>query len=126
MKFIIVTGDRNWNNKKKILDTFNEYKEQFDIKETTVIEGGCRGTDLLSKSIAEKLGYTIKEFPPDWKKYGLAAGPIRNKEMYTYAKENAKIKDIIVFCFHNDLKNSKGTKSMISICKKDLNIIYKN
>ena len=77
----------------------------------------------MSANIAKTLGMTLissKEndnynnpgFPADWKKYGRAAGPIRNKQMLNEGKPD------LVLAFHTNIENSKGTKSMIQIAKK--------
>ena len=50
---------------------------------------------------------TCKVFPADWKKWGKAAGPIRNREMLLYAKERAPV----IVAFWNGI--SSGTRDMI-------------
>jgi hypothetical protein len=48
----------------------------------TLVHGGCSGVDLFCGQYADEvLGWKIKEYPADWKKYGNGAGPIRNKQM---------------------------------------------
>jgi predicted Rossmann-fold nucleotide-binding protein len=46
-----------------------------------VIEGGYSGADKLAKQWAKNNGINVEEYSPDWDKYGLAAGPIRNTQM---------------------------------------------
>ena len=52
-------------------------------------------------------------FKPEWKRYGRAAGPIRNKEMLKYAEEETPI----VVAFWDG--TSRGTKNMISVAQND-------
>lgn len=61
---------------------------------------------------AKRLGLELKVFPADWKKYGRAAGPIKNKEMLEYILEG----DPIVVAFWDG--QSRGTKDMISKAKE--------
>lgn len=54
----------------------------------TIVHGDASGADSMAAWAAEeilkknkKLDIQIEAYPADWKKYGYAAGPIRNKEM---------------------------------------------
>ncbi len=61
------------------------------------------GADGIGEKIAAKNGWKVKPFPANWKKYGRAAGPIRNKDMAIYMTHGIVFWD----------KISRGTKSMI-------------
>lgn len=52
-----------------------------DGSQVRLVHGGCRGADRLAHRLAQERGWLISEYPPDWKRYGLAAGPIRNQRM---------------------------------------------
>ena len=78
---------------------------------TEVVSGTCRGVDQCGEFWAETHNIPIKRFPADWKTFGRAAGPIRNKQMAEYA-------DAVVL-FHPDKNNSRGTASMYRIAKKE-------
>lgn len=52
-----------------------------------------------------------RPFPADWKQYGKAAGPIRNKQMLDEGQPD------LVLCFHDDIEKSKGTKNMYELAK---------
>jgi hypothetical protein len=111
---IIVCGSR-YNPekyKKQINRVFKKLKSN-----TIIIHGACRGVDQLAGDIATGFQLEVIEYPADWKKYGKAAGPLRNKEML---KENPKY----VFAFHDKLYESKGTKNMIELAKKENIIVY--
>jgi hypothetical protein len=66
----------------------------------------------MGESYANTHGIQITKFPPNWTKYGKAAGPIRNKQMAEYA------------CLHNGGLIviwdgiSIGTKNMIDEATK--------
>jgi hypothetical protein len=110
MKVILMCGDRNWTDRKKIRQQLLKHKP--DI----IIQGEARGADSIAREEAKKLGIEHIDCPADWTRYGRAAGPIRNKEML------ARLLDfsydghyILIQAFHSDLSQSKGTKDMVTI-----------
>jgi len=111
---ILITGDRNYSDIKTIETSFNAIKDIFSPDSTTVIHGGCRGADTLSGDIAIKKGYKVKVFSAEWDKYGKGAGPIRNKQMVSFHSD-------VVLIFHNDLKNSRGTKNCVKLLLDEIN-----
>ncbi len=108
-KYVIIAGCR----------TYSDYQEAKDyilsclkISETadqiTILSGGCKGADCLGERFAKENGFSLERYLPDWKKYGKAAGPIRNKQMVDVCHQ--------VICFWDG--KSKGTKSLIQYAKK--------
>ncbi len=55
--------------------------------------------------------YSFIEYPADWKRYGRAAGRIRNALMLEYEKPD------LVIAFHEDLSTSRGTLDMLKRAK---------
>jgi len=104
---ILICGDRNWTNKELIRHVLNSMK---DIE--AVIEGECRGADILGKQVAEEMGIFVVKFPADWLQYGKSAGPIRNQQMLNEGQPTK------VIAFHNNINESKGTKDMLKRAKK--------
>ena len=104
---VLICGDRNWKNWGAIKKVVNNLPD-----DAVVIQGMCRGADLMSRYIAVKRGLSVEDYPADWDTYGRAAGPIRNKQMLDEGKPD------IVYAFHPDLENSKGTKNMVNQAKK--------
>ena len=51
-----------------------------------IIEGGAKGVDSLAGNFAEKHGINHITFHANWKKFGPAAGPLRNEDMAKYGK----------------------------------------
>jgi hypothetical protein len=98
---VIVCGDRNWDNKGSIRRALIEHGV------TEVIEGEARGADTQGREVAEELGIPVIPVKADWKRYGRAAGPIRNREMLSYDPA-------AILAFHANLERSKGTKNMIN------------
>ena len=72
-----------------------------------LVSGHAKGADTFAEIFAGKNAIPIKVFPPDWKKYGKAAGPIRNREMLTYASEARPV----VVAFWNG--KSRGIGNML-------------
>ena len=106
---VIVCGDRNSSY------TFeSKIRRELEAlpKGSTVVHGGCKGIDVTCGKIAENLGLKVKVYPADWSKYGLAAGPIRNKKMLNETNPS------IILAFHPNINESKGTKHMMKIAKE--------
>ena len=104
---VIVCGSRKWTSQDTI------YKRLSQLPPNTIIvEGGCDGADLIARHVALiNIGLEVVEFPAAWKKYDKAAGPLRNIKMLNTNPD-------LVIAFHNDLKNSKGTKHIITEARK--------
>ena len=104
MTRVLICGDRNWTETvmiRRIID-----RMRFG---DVLIEGEARGADRISRDLARATGIEIDPYPADWKRYGRAAGPIRNAQMLKEGRPD------IVVAFHADLERSKGTKHMVSV-----------
>lgn len=99
---ILICGSRNWTDKQVI-----ENYIQTLPKDTIIIQGGCKGADFFAGYFAIKYNLILETYRANWKKFGKAAGPIRNKQMLDEGKPE------IVIAFHNNIEQSKGTKDMI-------------
>ncbi len=109
---IIVAGGVHFNDYKALENTLDEYFKCVSKDEIEIISGHARGADSLGERYAQEHDIKCTVFPADWKKYGRAAGPIRNKKMLEYAMEQ----QAGLVAFWNG--ESKGTKNMISIAEK--------
>jgi len=88
------------------LVTIAIHRAGFSISQ--VVSGGARGVDRLGERWAKANGIPVKKFPADWKKHGMGAGHVRNREMAHYADALIAIWD----------GASPGTKSMIDYAKR--------
>lgn len=108
---VIVTGDRNW----KRMDIIERELRKLPA-DTLIIHGAARGADTLAKFAAERIGLRVindgKGFPADWKRYGKAAGPIRNQQMLDEGRPD------MVLAFHENISESRGTKDMVERARK--------
>lgn len=108
-KKVLVAGCRGYTDyqeaKEFIDDVLTESLKEHDI---IILSGGCRGADSLGERYADENGLPIEIHPADWRRYGRAAGPKRNKEM-------ADACDVVI-CFWDG--ETKGTGGLISYAKK--------
>jgi hypothetical protein len=114
MARVLVCGDRYWTDKEMIKEKLSKNKDNIDM----IIEGGANGADRLASECAKELGIPVMEFPANWKKYGRAAGPIRNRQMLDEGKPE------VVLAFHDDITKSKGTKNMVEQARKRNKTVY--
>ena len=75
---------------------------------TEIVSGGAMGVDRYAAHYARKHGLLLKEFLPEYQKYGRAAPIIRNRAIVDYADS--------VLAFWDGI--SRGTQSVINYCKK--------
>ena len=101
------TGDPGWTNRAAIR------RELIKLPPlTTIIEGEAEGADLLARDVAEELGFPVEPYPAEWKRYGRAAGPIRNRQMLDEGQPD------LVLAFHANIAASTGTADMLGQAKK--------
>lgn len=103
---LIIAGGRNFTNYRKLTKVCDHFiQDQTNIE---IVSGNhYKGADKLGEQYAKERGYKITKFPANWKRYGKAAGPKRNKEMTSYA-------DVLIAFWDG---KSKGTKHMIDLAK---------
>lgn len=107
---IAVSGSRHFHDYTFVsgfLDAFIA-KVSRNGRAVELVSGGASGVDTLAERYAEERGYPLHRFPADWKQFGRAAGPIRNKQM-------AEESDILVAFLS---PNSRGTANMINQMNK--------
>ena len=107
-KKVVIGGCRDYIDyvffKSRLDEILKDEKE-----EIVIISGHCSGVDLMGERYAEENGFRVKLFFPEWKKYGRAAGPIRNKKMVECA-------DLVIAFWDG---KSKGTRSLIEYAQND-------
>ena len=105
----IVCGDRYYQDKGAVLEALATL--QPDI----VIEGEANGADSLAREACEDLGIPVEPFPADWRRYGRAAGPVRNGAMLVrLLRLRDEGYEVLVLAFHERLAASTGTKNMLN------------
>ena len=104
---VIIAGSRGITNPTH-LDIAVLMAKDMGIKPTEIVSGGAVGVDKMGEHIATLNNIPIKQFLPDRKRHGKAAGPIRNKQMVDYA-------DALIAVWDG---KSKGTLSTIQYAQE--------
>lgn len=107
-RVILVTGDRWWNDQRAIRLVLSG-----EDKRTVVMHGGASGADSVADLAALELGMPRCKIPY-FGVYRQAGGPFRNSFMLALLvglKEQGW--EVKVIAFHDNLKESKGTKDMV-------------
>lgn len=99
---VLICGSRNWTDE----ETIENYIKTLPTY-AVVIQGMCKGADMIARCLAKKHGHLVMDYPANWSKYGDAAGPIRNKRMLDKGGPD------VVIAFHDHIQESQGTKNMI-------------
>ena len=105
---LAVVGSRTFNDYrllKKVVSRFNP---------SIIISGGAKGADALAERYARESGLLLVVFKPEWKRFGRAAGPVRNKKIVKEAH------GVVAFW---DGK-SRGTRSTIRLAEKIGKLIH--
>jgi hypothetical protein len=100
---ILISGSRTWTDDAPIRKALYRLRGRTDV---VIIQGCCRGVDLLARKAALDFGFWIQDYPADWDT-GLKAGPVRNQEMIDRGKPD------LAFIFHHNIAASKGTADML-------------
>lgn len=82
---VVVCGSRDWADRQAI----ERRLRALPAEDITIIHGACSrkvngrevSADMLADAAARELGFTPWPHPADWERYGLRAGPRRNRQM---------------------------------------------
>jgi hypothetical protein len=100
---IAIVGSRNFAN----LELVRKFVANMDEGDS-VVTGGARGVDTAAEATALDYSLTVQVIRPDWKRYGKAAGMIRNEQI-------VKVCDEVVAFWDG---KSRGTKDTIDKARK--------
>lgn len=73
---------------------------------TEILSGGAEGVDILAREAAQRLGISIREFLPQYERYGKQAPLIRNQEIIQCA-------DLVIAIWDG---KSRGTAYTLTQC----------
>ena len=110
MMRIVIAGSREFDDYELLKGTLNHILDE-QTASVELVAGHAKGADLLAEKYARENGLPIHIIKPDWKTYGRAAGPIRNRQMLDYAKEESPL----VVAFWDG--KSKGTRNTIETAR---------
>ncbi|WP_298069831.1 SLOG family protein [uncultured Mailhella sp.] len=109
---IAIIGSRNFSDYSFMKNSILNIVKIEDID--YVVSGGAKGADTLGELFAKEYNLKTMIFKPEWKRYGKAAGVIRNTEIV----KNADI--IMAF----PMGSSKGTYDSIHKARKSHKNVY--
>jgi hypothetical protein len=101
---LVIAGGRDFLDGWKFHTLLDRLCKKYHV--TEIVSGCQRGADTCGEIYAKSKGLKIKPFPPNWAKFGLAAGPKRNAQMVAYTD--------YVFLF----PGGSGTDNMREAAKK--------
>lgn len=102
---VIIAGSRKITDYEILKQAIIE--SGFEISQ--IISGGARGADALGEKYAKEHNIPVRVMSANWDFYGKSAGYIRNEEM-------AKTGEALIALWDGE---SKGTRNMISIAKRN-------
>ena len=115
---VVVCGGRDFNNYDLLEQKLDFFLANLEKDKVEILSGCAKGADTLAIRYAEKRGYKVYRFPPDWNHYPSDIAPlIRNTLMAQSASH--------CIAFWN--KRSTGTKDMIQKAKQEgleIKIVY--
>lgn len=102
-KVLAVVGSRTFSNQKQMMDAIvAEHPNE-------IVSGGARGADSMAKYIAAYLDIPIREFLPDWDRFGRSAGFKRNAQIIAAATH--------VIAFYGPDGVTAGTKNSVDLAR---------
>jgi len=79
---LAVSGYRNMSDWSLFEASINEYiLKEIGHQPTKIVSGGAKGADAFARRFAQIHKIPLVEYKPEWKKYGKAAGPMRNADI---------------------------------------------
>lgn len=110
-----IVGSRTFNDYEKFLDAVNLLGEATNIDK--IVSGGAKGADSLAERYADYWMIPKEIFKPDWKKYGKAAGFLRNTDIVANS-------DVILAFWDGKSRGTKDTIDKAARMKRPTLIIY--
>ncbi len=106
---VIIAGSRSFADYEKLRSVCDSiFPNQYSEPRISILSGTSSGSDSLGERYANERGYTLYRYPANWKQYGKAAGPIRNRQMVEDA-------DAAIVFWDGQ---SRGTKNLIEQANK--------
>lgn len=103
---VAVVGSRSFTDYSLLVRTLSSFHSSKGI--SLIVSGGAAGADSMAERFAKENNIQTSIHKPDWKKYGRAAGFIRNKDIIAECD--------VCFAFWDG--SSRGTANDIELCNK--------
>lgn len=108
MRVLIVTGSRNCEDKRFVLDKLKNHSHD------KLIVGDADGVDKIVRDVYY---YATVKFA-EWDKYGDAAGPLRNSMMIKEALFTEDVQSIECVAFWDGKVKNSGTLNCITMARQ--------
>lgn len=103
---VLVCGGRDYADYWTVVEVLDGLHRADPID--CIIQGGALGADRFAREWAVRNKVPHEEFPADWKRYGRAAGPLRNGDMLCRGRP-----DLVVA-----FPGGAGTAGMVALSRK--------
>lgn len=110
---LIVCGGRAFNDYMMTDWVLNAIHRRYVVSK--IASGGAAGADTIAERWAFANNVEHKKYPADWKRFGKAAGPIRNQTMLLDFRPDA----VVAFA------GGKGTAGMVKLAQDAGVYVYK-
>ena len=111
----IISGCRDFTDYNLLKSKLDYYRKDHTI--TEVVSGAASGADTLGENYAVENELPVKQFKANWKQYGNAAGPIRNRQMAHYA-------DVLIAVWDGKSKGTHNMMEEMNKLKKPVFLVY--
>ena len=105
---LAIIGSRSFNDYERLKSVIFDLFRHECFRFNSIVSGGASGADSLGAKFAKENGVSLKEYLPEWDKYGKSAAFKRNRTII----ENSDC----VLCFWNGI--SRGTEDSIRIARE--------
>ena len=105
MAIVLICGSRDFTDRERIRLRMAQLPPG-----TVIVHGAARGADTIAGEIAAEMGLEVRAHPAEWRKYGRAAGPIRNQAMLDIEHPD------LVIAYPED--EARGTWDMVRRARK--------
>jgi len=112
---VIVAGTRDFKDYNFLCNKLDFLL--YNKMEVEIVSGTANGADIMGEKYAAQKGYPIAYYPPEGKRFGKMAEPIRNKAMAEYA-------DVLVAFWDGVSPSTKNMIENMKLLKKPVRIYY--
>jgi len=105
-RVVLVCGGRTFTDQNRLYYELDKLQKELGFQ--SLVHGDCPGADWLADLWANTRSIDRTKYPPNWRKYGKGAGPIRNARMLVHARPE------LVIAF----PGGDGTANMVKLAKE--------
>lgn len=111
---VAIVGSRGFHKLRDVADYVNGLPQ-----EVIIVSGGAAGVDSTAERTAREREMKVLIFRPNWKEFGRAAGPMRNREI-------VQSSEAVVAFWDGKSLGTRNTIELAKRMKKPITIVYSN